>query len=97
MSFNVLIEAVRRHPLVSLIITIAAILAFLAGIITNITTIVSFIQKTPFLSFIIIIGAILVVIAIISSATFFQRRALLKSVGELTPGANISMYRDKFG
>src|SRR5713226_6875148 len=96
-KFEALKEKVQKNPIFGLIIIIGITIAFLAGIISNITTIESFIEKNPALSVIIFVGAILVLLVIIISSIFFQKRALSKKVGELTPGVNINVYRDKFG
>jgi hypothetical protein len=95
--FNNIKAAIQKSPLFRLLILMSIIIAFLAGIISNITTIEGFFQKNLILSLIILIIGILVLLFIIISSDFFQKQALSKALGELTPGVNINIYQDKFG
>ena len=97
MKLDKLKEQVQKHPLFSLIIIVGGILAFFAGIISNITTIASFGQKNLVLSFILLAVLIIAVVVIIRSTPFFEKRGLLRKVVELKPGMNIGLYQEKFG
>jgi len=90
-------EKFQKNPLFSLVILISTTLTFFATIIANITAIKSFIQNNIALSVILSIATILILLAIVSSTSYFKKREWLRKVEWLRPGANISVYLGKFG
>ncbi len=97
MKFDAFKEQVQKHPFYSFIIIAGAIIAFFANILSNIITIVSFVQKNPITSVILFIVVIIVAFIIVFSASHFQKRTLLRKIEKLITGISISMYQDTFG
>lgn len=96
MWIDTLKEKVQKNPIFSVITLIIVVLASTDAVISNITTVQSFVQNNLIASIILFTVVIIVVVAIIISAPYFNKHELLKNVERLKPGVNISMYLSKF-